>query len=168
MTRVIALALLAGAVIVIAGIALAGPAPATLVVNPTSDMNSKVDPGGSPQPPSFSYSLTATRSQINWKITGFPQWLQPSAASGRTPAAVTFTFNATGLTPGTYTAAIRFSGQGTDQTTVAARLLIAEPPPEPPPTNYLVESIYPPVSYVTTGCPTDPGGAPPCEKLTAE
>jgi hypothetical protein len=59
-----------------------------------------------------SLSITADGAIKNWSVAEEIPWLSLSASSGTTPAAVTVSYNISGLTPGLYTNVLTFNSEG--------------------------------------------------------
>jgi hypothetical protein len=111
-------------------------APPLLQVTPATNMVASGTQGGPFSPPSFSYTLSATSGSVNYSISGLPNWLTASPASGNvSPSGTTviFTVNANSLAAGTYgpipiTFTNSDTGQGTQTRTAT---LTVNPPPSP-------------------------------------
>jgi hypothetical protein len=106
----------------------AGP---KLQVSPVTAMIASGFHGGPFNPTSFPYTLSASTGQVNYSISGVPNWLSVSSSSGtatNSPTSVTFSLNANAnnLPAGNYTANIAITnttnGQGT--TTLSAVLTV--------------------------------------------
>jgi hypothetical protein len=118
-----------------------------LQVTPTTDMVAAGNPGGPFTPSSFLYQLSATAGSINYSISGYPNWLTPSATSGTGSTATTVTFtvnsNANSLSVGTYgPTSITFTNSDTGQrtTTVTATLTVNPPALQVTPATNIVAS----------------------------
>jgi hypothetical protein len=100
-------------------------APPLLQVTPATNMVASGTQGGPFSPPSFQYQLSASSGSVNYSISGLPNWLTASPASGNvSPSGTTviFTVNANNLAAGTYgpipiTFTNSDSGQGTQTRT---------------------------------------------------
>jgi hypothetical protein len=110
-------------------------APPVLQVTPTTNMAASGTQGGPSSPSSFQYQLSASAGSINYLISGLPNWLTASPASGNVSSSGTtmiFTVNGNSLAPGTYgPIPITFNsdtGQGTQTRTAT---LTVNPPPLP-------------------------------------
>src|SRR5262249_283866 len=79
---------------------------------PTTNIVASGTQGGPFSPPSFSYTLGATSGDVNYSITGVPNWLTASATSGTastgTTAVFTVNANANGLAAAPTPAIITF------------------------------------------------------------
>jgi Viral BACON domain len=110
--------------------------PPVLQVIPATNMVASGTQGGPFPPTSFQHQLSASTGSVNYSISGLPNWLTASLASGAaSPSASTVTFtvnaNATGLAPGSYgptniTFTNTDTGQGT-QTRTATLTGIGRP-----------------------------------------
>jgi hypothetical protein len=110
------------------------PVP-SLQVTPTTNIAAAGNPGGPFTPSSFPYALSANTGNINYSISGLPNWLTASATSGAattTATTVTFTVNATAnsLAPGTYgPTTITFTNTDTGQGTTSVTATLTVNPP---------------------------------------
>jgi YVTN family beta-propeller protein len=109
------------------GIFIVQVTPLSLRVFPATNIASAGTQGGPFSPASFSYTLNSTSGNVNYTISGLPQWLTASSTSGTVTASgtmITFSLagNAKNLTPGTYNATIAFTnttnGRGNTTRTV--------------------------------------------------
>ena len=103
-------------------------------VTPTTGMVTAGYQGGPFVPSSFQYQLTVTAGSINYSISGYPNWLTPSSASGTvvagTPMTITLSVNAGSLSPGTYSGTITFTNTSTGQGSQARGYALTVNPPE--------------------------------------
>jgi hypothetical protein len=94
-----------------------------LQVNPANDIVAAGNQGGPFSPPLFQYQLSASAGSINYSISGIPNWLTASAASGNvsssgTTVIFTVNANANSLAAGTYgPTTITFTNSDTGQGT---------------------------------------------------
>jgi len=90
----------------------------------------------------FSYTISASRSQLRWTVTDLPTWITTGTASGRTPATVTFNVD-TNLAAGDYYANLVFTnadtGQGNTQRSV--HLTVTVPPPVQPTWGFVASAF---------------------------
>jgi hypothetical protein len=106
-----------------------------LQVTPTNDIVAVGNQGGPFVPSSFQYQLSASAGNINYSISGVPNWLTPSATAGNVSSfgtAVTFTVNANAntLAPGTYgPTTITFTNSDTGQGTQTRTATLTVNPP---------------------------------------
>jgi hypothetical protein len=80
-------------------------APPVLQVTPATNMVASGIQGGPFSPSSFQYQLSASTGSVNYSISGLPNWLTASPASGNLSSSgttVMFTVNANSLAAGTY------------------------------------------------------------------
>jgi murein DD-endopeptidase MepM/ murein hydrolase activator NlpD len=115
-----------------------------LQVSPVTAMMASGPTGGPFNPVSFPYALTASTGQVNYTISGLPNWLSVSPSSGTattSPTMVTFALNANAnsLPAGNYGATIQISnttnGQGT--TAISAGITVTAPVP----VGYLMDGV---------------------------
>src|SRR5262245_33311918 len=109
------------------GVAIGTPPPG-LLVSPATGIAASGIQGQRFSPAAFPYQLSASVGSVPFSISGIPSSLIPSFASGTVPPTVsdTFTVNACGLSPGSYSATISFTNTSTGQgnTTRAATLTV--------------------------------------------
>jgi YVTN family beta-propeller protein len=93
------------------------PSTAALQVSPATDIAASGVQGQLPSPSSFNYQLSSTNGSVHYLISGIPSWLNASFTTGTIPPTVTDTFsvNACGFGPGTYSAIITFANTGGGQ-----------------------------------------------------
>ena len=89
-------------------------------VSPTTDMTTVGYQGGPFSPASFQYQLGVDAGSIAYSISGVPNWLTVSSASGTattTPITITFTVNSTAnsLAVGSNTATVTFTNSSNGQ-----------------------------------------------------
>jgi hypothetical protein len=112
-------------------------APPLLQVTPATNMVASGTQGGPFSPSSFQYQLSASAGSVNYSISGLPNWLTASSASGTaSPSASTVTFtvnaNANSLAAGTYgPATITFTNTDTGQGTQTWTATLTVNPPSP-------------------------------------
>jgi hypothetical protein len=119
-------------------------APPLLQVTPATNMVASGTQGGPFSPPSFQYQLSASAGSVNYSISGLPNWLTASPASGNvSPSGTTviFTVNANNLAAGSYgpipiTFTNSDTGQGTQTRT--ATLTVNAPVLQVAPTGNIV------------------------------
>jgi len=142
------------------GSAGAGPAPTLLVVTPTTECVFSGTEGGPFTPTGCSYTLTASRAQANFAVTGRPAWLTSTVASSRTPVTLTYTLAANALPPGNYQATISFSNLSAPQDPVTRTIrltvvakVVPPPPPPPPPlvASWTITATVAPAHYTVVG-----------------
>jgi YVTN family beta-propeller protein len=110
------------------GVGIMPPPASALQVSPATNIATSGIQGQSFSPASFAYQLSSNSGNVHYMISGIPSWLNASFTTGTVPPTVTDTFsvNACGFGPGTYTATIAFtntsSGQG--NTTRTATLTV--------------------------------------------
>jgi hypothetical protein len=104
------------------------PPGGSLLVSPATGIAAAGIEGQLFSPASFLYQLSSSGGSVKYSISGIPSWLIPSFTSGTLPPTVsdTFTVNACGLSPGSYSATISFTNTSTGlgNTTRAATLTV--------------------------------------------
>ena len=107
-----------------------GASPIVMQVTPVRDQSFNLETGNSPAP--FVYNIAASRSQVNFRVSGLPSWMRTNMYSGRTPEAVTFTVDSSALAAGNYSGQITFTntdnGAGNTLRNVTLVLTTAAPP----------------------------------------
>ena len=115
--------------------------PASLHATATTGTSASGNQGGPFTPASITYDISASPGTAGFSISGVPTWLAPSTTSGiatTLPTPLTFTVNASSLTPGAYAASIALTNTDTGvvNTTLVVTLtvtpLLAPPPPPDP------------------------------------
>jgi hypothetical protein len=108
-------------------------APPLLQVTPATNMVASGTQGGPFSPPSFQYQLNASAGSVNYSISGLPNWLTASPASGNVSSSgttVIFTVNANSLAAGTYgPIPITFTNSDTGQGTQTRTATLTVNPP---------------------------------------
>jgi hypothetical protein len=111
----------------------AQPVP-SLQVTPITNIAASGTQGGPFAPASFSYTLSATFGNVNYSISGVPNWLTASSTSGTASTGITVTFtvnaSANSLAPGTYgPTTITFTNTDTGQGTTSVTATVTVNPP---------------------------------------
>jgi hypothetical protein len=108
-------------------------APPALQVTPATNMAASGTQGGPFSPSQFQYQLSASSGSVNYSISGLPNWLTASPASGNvSPSGTTviFTVNANSLAAGTYgPTTITFGNVDTGQGTQTRTAILTVNPP---------------------------------------
>lgn len=136
----------ASILILLAGIEAAAQrtprAPPPIVMQVAPDINQVISAQSGQPVQSFSYTISSTRSQLRWTVSGLPAWISTGTANGRTPATVTFNVD-TNLAAGDYYANLVFTnadtGQGNTQRSV--HLTITVPPPVQPTWGFVASAF---------------------------
>ncbi len=115
-----------------------------LQVTPKGDVGISGNQGGPFSPPAFSFSLSSTGGSVNYSITGVPDWLTVSSASGTaTTAAKTVTFtvnsNASSLAAGSYSTNITFTNTTNGKGTASRLAVLTVNAAPPPPNDFLTD-----------------------------
>src|SRR5579863_1491505 len=91
-------------------VTLTPQAQAQLTISPTSLAFSATQGGSNPS--SQGLTIGSTSGTLNWTASSNAGWLTVSSGSGATPATVSISANASGLSAGTYTGAISVAATG--------------------------------------------------------